>query len=139
MSFQAYLDAIETKTGKTPQQLVDEAHGEDHAPERALGVTALDLFIPALSFVFGEAQLGGTAAVVSLHRLRAESYGLRPDPALLFERLVKEALHELGHTHGLVHCQSFDCVMRSSTYVEDIDQKPQLFCDSCWTRLPLAR
>ncbi len=26
MSFQAYLDAIEMKTGKTPQELLDEAH-----------------------------------------------------------------------------------------------------------------
>ncbi|MFD4960244.1 DUF4287 domain-containing protein [Microbacterium sp. NPDC058389] len=26
MSFQAYLDNIETKTGRTPRQLVDEAH-----------------------------------------------------------------------------------------------------------------
>ena len=88
--------------------------GADHA-DRALGVTALDLFIPALSFVFGEAQLDGRAAVVSLHRLRSEAYGLRPDPGLLLERLVKEALHELGHTHGLVHCHALDCVDRKST------------------------
>jgi len=108
----------------------------EEGPGRALGVTALDLFIPVLSFVFGEAQLGGRAALVSLHRLRSEAYGLRPDPALLLDRLVKEAMHELGHTHGLVHCPGLDCVMRSSTYVEDIDQKPDLFCESCWAKLP---
>ena len=28
MSFQAYLDAVETKTGKTPRQLVDEARAK---------------------------------------------------------------------------------------------------------------
>jgi archaemetzincin len=104
----------------------------EDAPDRALGVTALDLFVPVLSFVFGEAQLGGRAAVVSLHRLRSETYGLRPDPALLFERLAKEAMHELGHTLGLVHCSGVDCVMRSSTYVEDVDQKSELYCDDCW-------
>ncbi|HWM17383.1 MAG TPA: DUF4287 domain-containing protein, partial [Microbacterium sp.] len=28
MSFQAYLDAVEKKTGLTPRQLVDVAHGK---------------------------------------------------------------------------------------------------------------
>jgi archaemetzincin len=140
-------DVVVRPPGFDPELSFDRGRGQynsrrllgqllDDGPDRALGVTALDLFIPVLSFVFGEAQLGGRAAVVSLHRLRAEAYGLRPDPSLLFERLVKEANHELGHTHGLVHCHSLDCVMRSSTYVEDIDQKPELFCDECWARLP---
>ena len=39
-------------------------------PVHFLGVTAVDLFIPILTFVFGEAQLGGCCAVVSLQRLR---------------------------------------------------------------------
>lgn len=29
MSFQAYLDAVELKTGKTPQQLIDEAKAKN--------------------------------------------------------------------------------------------------------------
>ncbi|QTE28002.1 DUF4287 domain-containing protein [Pengzhenrongella sicca] len=33
MSYQAYLDAIETKTGRTPQQLLDEAAGRGYGPE----------------------------------------------------------------------------------------------------------
>ena len=43
---------------------------------RILGVTSVDLFIPVLTYVFGEAQLGGRAAVVSANRLRSEKYGL---------------------------------------------------------------
>lgn len=109
-----------------------------HAPEgdgRLLGVTAVDLFIPVLTFVFGEAQLDGRAAVVSCHRLDNTLYGLPADPRLLFERLVKESVHELGHTHALLHCPDDRCVMASSTYVEQIDLKGAEFCDRCWERL----
>jgi archaemetzincin len=98
---------------------------------RVLGVAGVDLFIPVLTYVFGEAQLGGRAAVVSLHRLDDELYGLPPNPNRLFERLVKEAVHELGHTCDLVHCHHTGCVMASSTYVEEIDLKSAAFCDEC--------
>jgi archaemetzincin len=98
---------------------------------RILGVTDVDLFIPILTFVFGEAQLNGPAAVVSCHRLDNRFYGLPENRGLLQERLIKEALHELGHTYGLVHCLTPGCVMNSSTYVEDIDQKSERFCPSC--------
>jgi archaemetzincin len=98
---------------------------------KVLGVTDLDLFIPVLTFVFGEAQLNGRAALISTYRLRSEMYGLPPDPDLLMERLIKEALHELGHTRGLLHCYHTGCVMQPSTYAELIDLKPARFCDRC--------
>ena len=96
-----------------------------------LGVTMLDLFVPVLTFVFGEAQVGGRVALVSIHRLCNEFYGLPPAPELLFERLVKEALHELGHTWGLRHCADWQCVMASSHAVERLDTKHAAFCDGC--------
>ena len=37
MSYQAYLDAIETKTGKTPQELLDEAVSRGYGPETKAG------------------------------------------------------------------------------------------------------
>ncbi len=98
---------------------------------RVLGVTAVDIFIPVLTYVFGEAQLGNRAAVVSTHRLSNELYGLPPNPDLFFERLCKEAIHELGHTYSLVHCHNNRCVMTSSTYVENIDLKSDRFCGEC--------
>lgn len=101
---------------------------------RVLGVAEADLFIPILSFVFGEAQLGpthGAGAVVSLHRLRQEFYGMPPDPELQAERLLKESLHELGHTLGLRHCSDYRCVMSSSHAVENIDLKRAEFCPAC--------
>lgn len=103
---------------------------EDPA-DRVLGVTGVDLFTPVLTYVFGEAQLGGRAAIVSIHRLRSEAYGLPPDEALLFDRLHKEAVHELGHTFGLLHCSNLGCVMRASAYAEEIELKRAAFCDLC--------
>jgi archaemetzincin len=98
---------------------------------RVAGVAAVDLFVPVLTYVFGEAQLGGRAAVLSTHRLRPEVYGLAPDEDLVAERAEKEALHELGHTWGLRHCHEPDCVMRASTYAEEIDLKPAELCERC--------
>jgi archaemetzincin len=102
---------------------------------RVLGVTGVDLFIPVLTYVFGEAQLEGRAAVVSTYRLDSQLYGLPPDPNLLYQRLCKEAVHELGHTYNLVHCLEHPCVMMRSTYVEGIDLKSDRFCDACLKRL----
>ncbi len=110
--------------------------GLDPGVSKVLGITSVDLFVPVLTFVFGEAQLDGKAAVVSAHRLRNEAYGLPPDDAIFRERLDKEALHELGHTYGLVHCTTPTCVMRSSTYVEEIDLKSSDFCPACRTEIP---
>jgi archaemetzincin len=101
------------------------------ADSRVLAVTGLDLYIPILTFVFGEARLNGRCAVVSSYRLDNKFYGLPDDPALLQERLLKEAIHELGHTYGLFHCHNPECVMKSSTYVEEIDFKSSRFCDKC--------
>lgn len=113
--------------------LLEVLRGSGRLPAggRILGVLDADLFVPVLTFVFGEAELDGSAAVVSLTRLRPGFYGLPEDRELLFERLLKEALHELGHTFGLRHCRSPDCVMRASTSVGGVDLKPASFCASC--------
>lgn len=103
---------------------------------RLLGVTSLDLYIPILTFVFGEAQLGGNAAVISLHRLRDEFYGLPPNILQLRQRLLKEALHELGHTLTLSHCEDYQCVMSPSHGIEWVDLKSSRFCASCRAAVP---
>jgi len=105
---------------------------------RLLGVTGLDLYIPILTFVFGEAQLGGRCALVSTHRLRQEFYGLPHDPELLRERLLKEAVHELGHTLELTHCDDYGCVMAASHSVEWIDLKGPHLCAACFERVQAA-
>jgi archaemetzincin len=103
---------------------------------KVLGVTEMDLYIPVLTFVFGEAQLSNGGAVVSAHRLRQEFYGLPTDPELLHDRLLKESLHELGHTYGLRHCPDYLCVMSASNGVERIDLKQAEFCPACARLMP---
>jgi archaemetzincin len=98
---------------------------------RLVGVTERDLFIPVLTFVFGQAQLGGRVAVVSLARLRQEFYGLPANREVFLDRARKEALHEAGHTYGLVHCSDRSCAMSLSTRVQQIDQKRPAFCEQC--------
>ena len=98
---------------------------------RVLGITSFDLYIPILTFVFGEAQMGGPCAVLSTHRLAEEFYGLQPDPELLRTRLIKEAVHELGHTLNLTHCEDYSCAMAPSHAVEWIDLKDAVLCANC--------
>lgn len=102
---------------------------------RFLAIADVDLYIPILKYVFGEAQMGGPCAVVSVHRLRQEFYGLSPDRPLLSQRLLKESIHELGHTLDLRHCQDYSCVMASSHSVEWIDLRGSTLCDSCRCQL----
>jgi archaemetzincin len=87
-----------------------------------------------LTFVYGQAQLGGRAAIVSLARLRQEYYRLPANPALLQARARKEAVHETGHLFGLVHCEADACAMRLSTTVRQIDLKSELLCAACAER-----
>src|SRR5438270_3500714 len=101
---------------------------------RLLGVAAADLYIPILTFVFGEAQMGGPCALLSAHRLRQEFYGLPEDKDLLAQRLLKEAVHELGHTLDLTHCDDYSCVMAPSHAVEWIDLKESGLCPTCASR-----
>ncbi len=123
-------DELRRQAWSTP--VLARLAGRPHPAGTAIvGVTGLDLFVPVFTFVFGEAQVAGRAAIVSTHRLRDEYYGLPPNPALLLERLVKELLHELGHTRGLRHCADWRCVMSSAHTVERIDVRQAAFCGEC--------
>jgi archaemetzincin len=108
---------------------------ESFFPGKTLGITSVDLFVPILTYVFGEAQLDGAAGVMSTYRLDETVYGLPPDRIKLFERALKEAVHELGHTFGLRHCASFDCAMHASTTVDDVDLKGATLCELCSTSI----
>jgi archaemetzincin len=103
--------------------------------EKILGVTGIDLFAEGLNFVFGQAEMGGSAAIISLARLQQEFYGSPPDRRLLTERTLKEAVHELGHTFNLVHCPDPGCVMHFSNNLHDTDIKSFAFCPNCQPKM----
>jgi archaemetzincin len=108
---------------------VDSLFSSDN--NKTLGLFSVDLFIPILTYIFGQAFLKGRTGIASLYRLSNERYGINPDNNLLLDRFRKEVTHELGHTFGLIHCHIPTCVMRSSTYIEDIDQKSTNLCLKC--------
>lgn len=99
--------------------------------ERILAICDVDLYVPQLNFVFGEAELEGHFAVISLARLRQSFYGLPENRVLFLERATKEAVHELGHTFGLRHCPDSRCVMHFSNSLLDTDRKEASFCTRC--------
>ncbi len=100
-----------------------------------LGVTDVDLYVPGLNFVFGEADPSHLIGLISTYRLH---YGLPrgiPGKALFQSRVVKEAVHELGHVFGLGHCNDPHCVMFFSNTLGDTDRKGKNFCSRCWGKL----
>jgi archaemetzincin len=102
---------------------------------RVLAVCDVDLCTRILTFVFGEAEVDGRFAVMSLHRLRQEVYGMPPNTPLFLQRGAKEAIHEIGHTFGLKHCFRYDCIMHASDSIEVTDLKRQEFCARCAAKL----
>lgn len=90
-----------------------------------LAVVSVDIFTPILTFVFGESQLGGEAAVVSLFRTKTKSREKS------YNRAAKIAIHEVGHLLGLVHCRTPDCIMGFSNNLEKLDTLPMRFCEAC--------
>lgn len=103
--------------------------------DRVLGVTDVDLYVPGLNFVFGVAGPHG-AAIISLFRLRPEFYGEPSNQELFLERAAKEAVHEIGHTLSLGHCENPECVMFFSNSILDTDRKMLGFCGQCKAKIP---
>jgi archaemetzincin len=111
--------------------------GKTEKGKRVVGVADVDLYVPRLNFVFGEANVVSGTAIVSLCRLRQEYYGLAPDEALFLGRATKEIVHELGHTFGLGHCPNGKCVMHFSNSLADTDLKEAYFCGMCRPKIIL--
>lgn len=101
--------------------------------EKTLGIVDKDLYVPDLNFVFGEATQ--RAAVISITRLRQGFYGFPEDKELFYKRVLTEAVHELGHTYGLSHCENSHCVMFFSNSLRDTDRKGYEFCQKCRSNL----
>ena len=117
--------------------LLEVLKQHQHKRHKLLGITEVELFTHGLNFVFGQADIKHNVALISLHLLRQEQYGLPPDETLFIDRAVKEAVHELGHTFGIGHCSDTSCVMHFSNSLPDTDYKKSYFCSRCQPKLIL--
>lgn len=97
---------------------------------KVLAVTRADLFIPILTYVFGEAQLGGKSCILSTHRLIEPPWPTTAEQGL-YCRVAKEAVHELGHTFNLRHCPEHHCIMHYCRSLRDVDRKSNDLCRYC--------
>lgn len=129
--------AYDSKRGQYNSSILLASLARPAPDERVVGIVDVDLYVPGLRFVFGEAQVASGRAIVSLYRLRPERYGQAPDQGLFLERAMKEIIHELGHTFGLGHCSNRRCVMHFSNSLDDTDFKQGAFCHQCRPKLIL--
>jgi len=90
-----------------------------------------------LNFIFGVATSPKHplkdypgSAIVSVARLRESFYFRDERNDLIRNRVLKEAVHEIGHTFGLKHCEN-NCVMQFSESITYVDNKPLQFCTDC--------
>jgi archaemetzincin len=97
---------------------------------KVLAITKVDLFIPILTHVYGEAQLGGKSCILSIYRF-SKVRALAAGREIFQSRVAKEAVHELGHTFNLRHCRDSTCVMHYCGSVEEVDRKSNQFCRYC--------
>ena len=107
----------------------------NHNPDsdtKVLAICNFDAYSGDLNFVLGEAHMGGRVAAIYIPRLRHELYVKESDINKLVEqRVIKEAVHELGHVFGLIHCEKSRCVMHFSYSLQDTDFKHYEFCERC--------
>lgn len=105
--------------------------------DRVFAICNVDIYAEGLNFIFGQAELNGKVGMISTYRLNPEFYGLQFDEKLFFERIEKEAIHEVGHMLGLRHCSNKSCVMCFSNSIIEVDRKSKELCEKCKFKLKL--
>src|SRR5919198_4754579 len=112
-------------------QWLSDNYRPSYKSAKTLALCDFDAYSGHLNFVLGEAYVDGSISAIYLPRLRQEFYGLKSDESLYYQRIVKEAVHELGHAFGLHHCKNIKCVMHFSNSLSDTDIKTSHFCNIC--------
>ena len=127
--------SIDRKQYFSTQIIAEMIKLTDQYDGKIILLTDVDIFVPALTFIFGEAQLNGKHSILSVCRLHELFYSGIANESLLLERTIKETLHELGHNYGLRHCNDWDCVMHASHGIEEVDIKGITYCNKCKSKV----
>ena len=128
-------------TNKFYQVLIDKRIEEN------LGMIIAIIDLPLYSsndhniiFLFGETHLKHRCCVVSSLKLKEQFYKRPSNQKLYEQRVIKEAVHEIGHLIlGPDHCVNNSCVMRFSQEIDEIDKKSDDFCSECKSKLIQVR
>jgi archaemetzincin len=118
----------------TKLELMKSAPGE-----KMLGLVDDDLYTPSQNFTIGEADPVGKTAVISLFRLKRENFEMLDEEQVLFSRILKETVHQLGHLWGFEDCRNPKCVMYLTDSMTEVDRKGNKFCDNCLRRVKVRR
>jgi predicted Zn-dependent protease len=124
---------LDTTTFKNEEdkQLANQKHNNNNNNVKLLALCNFDAYSNGLNFVFGQAHMNGKVAAVYLPRLRQEFYALEENENLFLQRVLKEAVHEIGHAFGVGHCPISRCVMHFSNSISDTDVRAKDFCQTC--------
>lgn len=120
-----------TRNQYSADQIIKSLAENIQPPVKRIGIIAKDISLPFLTYVFGEAQIGGQAAVISTYRLERTKNGSKPKKSLIYKRLAKITIHETGHLLGLSHCRNPNCIMNFSIGVDKLDKLTLKFCTQC--------
>jgi archaemetzincin len=101
----------------------------------ALALTDVDTYDNSSNFVYNYAGSEEKVGLISLHRLNSSPGSHAEAADLFFQRILKEATHEIGHLMGFRHCFNSICVMYFSYSLNDTDKKETFFCQECEKKL----
>jgi archaemetzincin len=126
-----YAYEADRKQYKSPKILSRLQRVKRGPRDKIMGVVDVDLYSPGYDFVYGEAKISSGVATLSIYRLRPKSHSGHSGLKVFRQRVIREALHEVGHLHGMDHCNKPKCVMRACTCLAEVDKAGNEFCSEC--------
>lgn len=120
---------VKSKTRFSADKILEKFDSNDNC----LVLTEKDIATPKGDIpewgVLGLGYRPGTVCVVSTFRMKKNV-----SESVINDRLIKVALHEIGHNLGLDHCDNnIHCLMNDAKgTIKQVDNEKIWLCDKCW-------